>query len=218
MHSITDNAVPAALLRDIRAAWPAEDDPRWLRYSSPGEIKLAMRDDLPPVFSAALAGIDWQCPAGLVTDPSRHGAGLHHMPAGGRLDCHLDCDRHPATGFRRAVNAILFIDDFLPSWGGDLMLYEPDLSGAAFHITPRAGRLVTFETSDDSFHGVPGPICGPIPRRSLAVYWWQPMDSDWQPKRARAQFVALQGEVPDAAKDTWRKLRCQQPVLCVATR
>ena len=138
-------------------------------------------------------------------DISRHGAGLHMLPVGGFLDPHLDCDRHPSTGYRRAQNAILFLDDFLPEWGGDLHLYDPDLSGNGTRITPKAGRVVVFDCGDESYHGVPGPVCGPIPRRSLAVYWWEPVD--WTPKRPRAQFVALANETPNQEKDAWRIAR-----------
>lgn len=205
MYSVKDNFLPMDLISDLQAYWPREDDSRWLRYRSPGEIKLTMRDNLPPFFADTMLAIDRHCPSHLRADTTRHGAGLHHMPIGGFLDPHLDCDVHPFTGHRRAQNAILFLDDFQPDWGGDLHLYDADLSGRADRITPRAGRLVVFECHDESFHGVPGPICGPIPRRSLAVYWWQPVA--WQAKRPRAQFVALANEIHNPEKDAWRIAR-----------
>lgn len=202
MHTVTDLCIEPQLKR-WQAAWPWNAN--WLRYDSPGECKLTLRDSIPETLSDALRWLDTLCPAGLVTDISRHGAALHMLPVGGFLDPHLDCDRHPATGYRRAQNAILFLDDFLPEWGGDLHLYDSDLSGKATRITPKAGRVVVFDCDDESYHGVPGPVVGPIPRRSLAVYWWEPVD--WTPKRPRAQFVALANETPNPEKDAWRIAR-----------
>ncbi|MCY2966098.1 MAG: 2OG-Fe(II) oxygenase [Planctomycetota bacterium] len=212
MHKVIDDALNPISVRAYQDAWPYES-PAWIRYDSLGEYKFALTRGIPDVLFGALQWLDQMCPATLQTDQYLHGAGLHHMPVGGRLDPHLDCDQHPITKFRRARNAILFLDDFESDWGGDLCLYDPDLSGRCERITPRAGRVVWFDCTDDSYHGVPGPICGPIPRRSLAVYWWEPID--WQPKRPRAQFVGLANETPDPEKERWRAARS---VASVAVR
>lgn len=177
----------------------------WLAYESPGERKQTLRDDIPAAHLEAIHWLNELCPLGLVPDKTLHGAGLHMLMPGGFLDPHLDCDVHPVTGYRRAQNAILFLDDFSTDWGGDLYLYDPDLSGWAKRITPKAGRMVVFDCDDKSYHGVPGPVCGPIPRRSIAVYWWEP--GQWTAKRPRAQFVALANETPNPEKDKWRLAR-----------
>jgi Rps23 Pro-64 3,4-dihydroxylase Tpa1-like proline 4-hydroxylase len=143
-----------------------------------------------------------------VTDPTLHGGGLHSIPDGGRLDVHLDCDRHPVTRYRRALNAILFLDNWEHAWRGNLNLYWSSLVRCV-SIAPAAGRLVLFETGDESLHGVPGPVKHPegFPRRSLAVYFWEPVAGD--ATRPRAQFVAMPGESPDPIRDAWRKERMQ---------
>ena len=202
MLGVTDYQIPE-LVRQCGDLWPWSG--QWLRYDSLGECKLALRVGIRRELAVALEWLDTLCPAGLVADLTRHGAGLHMMPVGGFLDPHLDCDRHPATGYRRAKNAILFLDDFEPDWGGDLCLYSADLSGECQRVTPKAGRVAIFDCDDASYHGVPGPIVGPIPRRSLAVYWWEPID--WPAKRPRAQFVALANEKPNPEKDQWRIAR-----------
>ena len=74
-------------------------------------------------------------------------------------------------------------------------------------IHPHFNRLVIFETSDRSYHGVPHKIRAPtgIYRRSLATYWWEP--GDWFCKRKRATFMALPN-VPDTEdKKAWRRER-----------
>lgn len=129
------------------------------------------------------------------------------MPSGGWLDVHLDCDRHPQTGYRRAVNAILFLDDWLPEWGGQLELWAADRSRCDVAITPGPNRLVIFRCDDVSYHGIPRPISCPPERwrRSLAVYWWEP--SVGPAIRPRAEFVSVAGETSDPAKDAWRRKR-----------
>jgi Rps23 Pro-64 3,4-dihydroxylase Tpa1-like proline 4-hydroxylase len=130
---------------------------------------------------------------------------MHHTPCGGFLDAHLDCDRHPRTGFRRAVNVILFFDDFVPADGGALRFWRPDLSTPAIEVFPRANRLVAFECGDVSYHSVSESR---KPRNSLAVYWWEPEILSVA-KRPRALFVATRDETPDPAKEAWRKDRAQ---------
>ena len=106
-------------------------------------------------------------------DPTLHGGGLHVTGPGGRLQVHLDYDRHPILkGKRRAINLIGFIhDEWYPEWGGDLVLCDSN-GVVAKRFYPKPGRLVAFETSDVSFHGVePITKSHPVERVSVAVYF-----------------------------------------------
>lgn len=208
LHWTHGGIIGPELIDAAREAWPGPEWPGWLTYDSPGERKRAARDGLPGPLVDLLERLQSLCPVGLVTDETLHGAGAHEIPPGGWLAVHLDCDVHPRTGYRRAANAILFLDDWRTGWGGDLCLYAADLLTCE-RITPRAGDVAVFECSDLSFHGVPGPAIHPegLPRRSLAVYFWEPVD--WTPRRRRAQFVAMPGEPADAARDAWRAERCK---------
>ena len=97
------------------------------------------------------------------------------MRPGDYLRMHLDADRHPLTGLERRANAILFLTG---DCGGPLILGESP-------VQPTPGRLVLFETTDESWHGVPGPITGA--RLSLSSYWWGlPRGAA---KRGRAEFA-----------------------------
>lgn len=139
------------------------------------------------------------CPEGLVTDPLRHGGGAHLTT---RLDVHLDCDAHPTYGFRRAANAILFLDTLHE---GPLELWNADMSACVAQIYPTRGRLAVFEVTGDAYHGVPQEARSP--RRSLATYWWDPTQTPHE--RPRAKFVARPGDPPDPEKDRWREERSQ---------
>lgn len=149
------------------------------------------------------------CPKHLVAKPDELLSNeLHMMPNDGLLDLHLDCDVHPRTKHRRAVNAILFLNDgWNPDWLGQLEFWDP-IDGLIAAITPAFNRLVVFETNEFSYHGVPRPMRAPegVWRKSMAVYWWLPPDGK-EPKRPRAQFVALPGEPIDEEKARWRQQR-----------
>ncbi len=106
----------------------------------------------------------------LEDDPTLHGGGLHVMAPGGRLAVHLDYDRHPVYHLprRRALNIVAFLHPAWQSaWGGALQLCDP-LGEPVVSIEPAPGRLVAFEVSDLSYHGVE-PVTGPAERVSVAL-------------------------------------------------
>jgi hypothetical protein len=110
------------------------------------------------------------------------------------------------TGFRRAMNAILFMDDWSSSWGGALELWSELRIEAC--IYPGHNRLVVFETDDRAFHGIPRPMTAPpgVWRRSFAVYFWEP--GSWSCLRPRAKFMCLPGEYITPEKKAWQSERC----------
>jgi hypothetical protein len=58
--------------------------------------------------------------------------------------------------------------------GGQLELWNHDMSEAVVSVMPELGQVVIFSTNDTSFHGLPDPIqCPPKQsRRSLAFYYF----------------------------------------------
>jgi len=201
-----DDAFPAEMVEEAAKAFPRPEWDGWVRYDSPGERKLAGNERVPPACAQLIGAMNAQRPEGLVTDPSMHGAGMHMMPSGGWLDLHLDCDAHPRTRYRRAVNAILFLDPWHDSWGGALEFWTREKMVAS--VTPQRNRLVVFEVSDASIHGIPRPIASPeyAWRRSLAVYWWEPKVV-MTPSRPRAEFMTMPGEAADPEKEKWQRER-----------
>jgi hypothetical protein len=138
----------------------------WVRYDSVLEAKRTTRR-LTPECAALMTAMQVMCPADLATDATLHGGGMHEIQPGGWLSTHLDCDRHPVSGYRRAWNAILYLTT---CEGGELELREVPTAEPT-RIDAVASRLVLFETSDTSWHGV-ATVNGTIARRSLACYWW----------------------------------------------
>lgn len=176
-------------------SWPAPDWPHWLQYNQTTQKKRScavpavMPDSIRILLRRLLA-----VPAGellelghLEPDHALHGAGLHSMYAGDKLGVHLDCDTHPMMPWRRRANAILFLSRWNPQHGGALRLLESQSSVNGMSIMPVANRLVLFECSDQSFHGVDVLAQSAPCRMSLACYFWS--QADGTESRRRAQFI-----------------------------
>lgn len=100
------------------------------------------------------------------------GGGMHQSGPGAHLDTHVDFDRHPDTGWRRAVNLLVYLNHgWREEWGGCLELGEKPV-----RIAPEFNRTVVFRCSDHSWHGHPVPVADGHIRRSLAVYYYDPLD------------------------------------------
>jgi hypothetical protein len=135
---------------------------------------------------------DWNSILGypVIDDPTMHGGGIHVTEPGGWLGTHLDYARHPKLpDKRRALNLIAFVHpEWRAEWGGELELCDP-MGEPAVRIEPKPGRLVAFEVSDLSYHGVAPTACVAAERVSLAVYYLaEATDAD---TRMRAMFLPV---------------------------
>jgi Rps23 Pro-64 3,4-dihydroxylase Tpa1-like proline 4-hydroxylase len=116
--------------------------------------------------------------APLYGDAGLVGGGLHEIYPGGYLNIHTDFNFHPVTKKHRRLNILVYLNEaWQDGWQGHLELWPEDNSACAVKMTPLAGRMVLFETSEVSFHGHTHPLACPsgITRRSLAAYYY----SDW---------------------------------------
>lgn len=176
------------------ASWPG-----WIRYENSLEQKVVCDDvtKMPgPHFAAVLS---MQSPRflgwlealtsinHLTADPSLRGGGMHLMKRGDRLACHIDYKYHPTLHLERRLNAILFLNaKWNESWGGALELWDSEARHVVRRVFPAFRRLVIFECSDTSFHGVTFPVSCPedVRRETLAIYYLTPPVG-----RKRALFV-----------------------------
>jgi len=100
--------------------------------------------------------MDWSIRFGaeLKVDPLMHGGGIHAMEPGGWLQVHLDYAKHPILRVERRLNIIAFLhSSWKKEYGGQLLLCDP-MGNVAKEIEPTPGRVIAFETSDESYHGV----------------------------------------------------------------
>ena len=129
----------------------------------------------------------------LEVDHGLHGGGMHTHPKGGKLNVHLDYHTHPKlTHLKRNLNLIIYLNKgWEESWGGHLQLWDHNEEtnqpkSCVSVVEPRFNRAVLFDTTQNSWHGLPEPFNCPDGqmRKSLAVYYLTPATSEVGRKRA----------------------------------
>lgn len=199
---VLDDFLPFDEAEALRAAWPSRR--AWYVYDSPLERKLAWPHvhDLPEVFQDTfrrliappfmrrlekITGL-----RNLIADPSFRGGGLHCIRPGGHLDVHTDFNLHSETGWKRVLNLIVWLvdDDF--DGGGDLELWDADMTRCVRRIAPVFNRCAIFRVDGIANHGHPDPLQGDKERRSMAVYYYQLADGDEE--RVSTQFKRRPGD------------------------
>ena len=189
-HIVIDDFFEPVIALGLAEEFPAFDSPIWAEYNNPIEIKkLCNRWDKFPrltysVFNflnspAFVAHMGTLVGEQLYPDPGLNGGGWHTHKAGGKLNTHLDYSIHPKLGLERRVNIIVYVQpDWKPEFGGALGLWAPNQDGdgpgeLAVEIPCSFNRAVIFDTSQNSWHGLPEPVRSPegINRNSIAAYF-----------------------------------------------
>lgn len=198
-HLQSDGLFDPVFLDEVLREFPDKAHPDWKTYdaehekgkqeggarmwgpSTQGIMHYLMEDEGWLGFLETLTGIE-----GL--EASSWGGGYHQILEGGRLDLHVDFNKHPEVDLYRRVNVLLFLNRGWESGdGGELVLARRDTSQTVLvgedgplaeppmvytTVEPAFNRLVVFTTGEDHWHGHPNPWHGSSPRRSLAVYYY----------------------------------------------
>jgi len=192
-HVVIDNAIDSMALRTLVSKYPSVSEKKWWVYDNALERKYAFNDLTQldnefstffaevnsPEFVAQLgriAGLD-----NLVPDNALQGGGLHQIVRGGKLDVHEDFNVHHALKAFRKLNMIVYLNEgWDASWGGDLQLWNADMTKCEKSVLPMFNRLVLFRTDMKSNHGHPDPLACPenMTRQSLATYYYVPMTDE----------------------------------------
>ena len=121
-------------------------------------------------FLEAMTGIE-----GLLPDPYFVGGGFHEIQRGGKLDVHSDFNIHKRLNLVRRLNLLIYLNkDWDPSYGGDLELWDADMTKCQVRVPPVFNRAVIFSTDKNSLHGHPDPLNCPEgrARQSIALYYY----------------------------------------------
>lgn len=218
-HAIIDNFLTSDVFRAVVEEFPSYGDPAWLAYASPLEQKKALNvwDKFgtvtyrlfaflnAPMFVRQLERLA-ECT--LYPDAGLSGAGLHCHARGGKLNVHLDYDTHPKLPLQRKLNLIIYVSPtWEDAWGGALELWSHDdvrhqPQSCRTKISVRPNRAVIFDTTQNSWHGLPEPLsCPPhVTRNSLAVYYLS--DPQKTTTRRKALFAPYKEQVNNAAIQT----------------
>jgi hypothetical protein len=164
----------------------------------------------------ALAGIP-----GLSADPGMAFAGIYVTPPGGWQRVHEDFSQHPRTRLWNRVAVLLYISEWQPGDGGELELWDGSVSGPPVLVEPLSGRMVIFETSARTLHGIRAVVAGSRSRLALGARYYAPTPPDTTPRRLLSKTVRRPGErlidvlptIPEALKLLWRLdgMRRDQP-------
>lgn len=215
-HIVVDNFFEESVARALADEFPKFDDEIWFEYQNAIELKKASNNwnafpkntytafqllnsaDFCEFLSRELYGSSILFP-----DPGLHGGGWHIHGVGGKLNTHLDYSLHPKMSLQRRVNIIVYMNpDWRTDWGGQLGLWgnasEKVPGKLEKSIVPLFNRAVIFDTTCNSWHGLPEPIsCPPNQyRKSIAVYYLCEPEGDVS-SRGRALFAPTQEQKSD---------------------
>ncbi|MGH9227688.1 MAG: 2OG-Fe(II) oxygenase [Acidimicrobiales bacterium] len=144
----------------------------------------------------------------LLADDQLVGGGLHQTGPRGRLDVHVDFNLIEERSLHRRLNILVYFNEgWDPAWGGQIELWNRDVTECVRSYDPVFNRCLIFETSEISFHGVPEVRCPhDVVRRSFAAYYYTAAPPDgWDGTRHSTVFRAR----PDEAVKG-RLMRVQQ--------
>ena len=118
---------------------------------------------------------------GLTPDPYFLGAGFHETRNTGYLSIHADFNHHKPMNLERRINVLIYLNkDWKPEYGGQLELWNDDVSECVTSVLPVFNRCVIFNTTSRSWHGNPNPVNHPADdtRKSIALYYYTATWSD----------------------------------------
>lgn len=187
-HLVVDGVLRPEAFARAAAEFPGLRDEFWAGYLHVNETKYSntQPDTWGPTLTAVakefcspefvayleeLTGIE-----GLLPDWSMDGGGLHQTMTGGHLNIHADFSTHHVyENWARRVNILLYLnEEWREEWGGELELWDADMTAKQAGVKPAGNRMLVFTTSLDSFHGHPDPLTCPddVARRSMALYYF----------------------------------------------
>lgn len=190
-HVVIDDFLKKDVIASLADEFPLFDDEVWHTYNNPLEVKKTCNDwnkfgkatyNFFHIFNkqetsqklAEALGLTYE----LFPDPGLNGGGMHIHKAGGKLNTHLDYSVHPKLALQRRINIIIYLNkDWDTSWNGALGFWgnesQRQPGDLIKKIDPIYNRAVIFDTSMNSWHGLPEPVRCPAnnARKSLAIYY-----------------------------------------------
>jgi Rps23 Pro-64 3,4-dihydroxylase Tpa1-like proline 4-hydroxylase len=202
---VIDNFLRDDYAEEIHNLFPTNYD-NWYKYTNPLEVKFAydninsLDENVKNYFyylsSNHIIDLIKEITniKNIEHDEYLHGAGLHSHPKHGRLNIHLDYEKHPISGKERRINIIYFsTKNWDPLWNGANELWDKNVTKCVKKTDVKFNRAIIFRTNEISWHGLHEKIvCPPgIYRKSLAYYYVSELDTK-KPEseyRKKAKFV-----------------------------
>tara|TARA_B100000767_G_C19765037_1_gene537119 strand:+ start:1747 stop:2529 length:783 start_codon:yes stop_codon:yes gene_type:complete len=190
-HLVVDNFFVDEVAEQLEKDFPDFDDNSWFEYGNALEVKKTCNswNFFPKLTYQAFMHLNSQGFTStlsnylfddirLSSDGGLNGGGWHIHKSGGKLNQHLDYSLHPKLNLQRKVNIIVYLNsNWESSWGGNLGFWGNESSkkpGLLIkEVEPLFNRAVIFDTTCNSWHGLPGLLNCPETefRKSMAVYY-----------------------------------------------
>jgi hypothetical protein len=135
---------------------------------------------------------------GLLADDQLIGGGIHQTGPRGHLDVHVDFNYLKDRQLHRRLNILIYLNkDWRPEWGGNIELWDKDVTICRHSFSPVFNRCVVFETNDISYHGVTAVTCpeGRTRRSFAAYYYTREAPAHWTGEFHSTLFKARPDEV-----------------------
>jgi hypothetical protein len=202
---VIDNFLKKKVWGKIEEEWPGNDDPRWFRgrpeidgkrnILEQGMLAISSLDKMPPFISEIVSyfhspdftkivlqitGME-----GLEPDSTMRWSGLRVMLPDSFQLIHSDARKNPFNGKNKKLTLLYYLNEgYKDSDEGSLEIWDDSMQNCAHKIKPLHNRLVIFENSDSSYHGV--PVVNSIRRAiTFSLLANEPADN-----RSKALFVA----------------------------
>lgn len=156
-----------------------------------------------------------------IVSDDKLGCGVHQGKDGSFLDVHVDFNMHHKINKYRRLNLLIYLnkDWKTEEYGGELELWNPDMTECVHKIAPLFNRAVIFETNSYSYHGY-GKISLPEneTRKSFYTYFYTDEQGNQKsyhdttfktrPDEATSKKVktALKENIKNGVKKTFNKL------------
>ena len=215
-HCVIDDFFELEIAKNLEKDFPDYNSDFWFKHNNAIEVKKLSNNwnIFPPttyqVFSylnstkfISILEKSISINTKLYSDIGLNGGGWHIHKQGGKLNTHLDYSVHPKLNLQRKLNIIVYLNsNWESSWGGSLGLWgneSPIKPGNLIKtITPKFNRAVLFDTTQNSWHGLPDPIQCPKDeyRKSIAIYYLCDLPPNIS-KRGRALFSPTENQKND---------------------
>jgi len=215
-HCVIDDFFELEIAKNLEKDFPEYNSDFWFEHDNAIEVKKLSNNwnVFPPttyqVFSylnsskfISILEKNISISTKLYSDIGLNGGGWHIHKPGGRLNTHLDYSVHPKLNLQRKLNIIVYLNsNWETSWKGSLGLWgneSPIKPGKLIKtITPKFNRAVIFDTTQNSWHGLPELVQCPEGecRKSIAIYYLCDLPPNI-PKRERALFSPNENQKTD---------------------
>tara|TARA_B100000242_G_C43053708_1_gene492524 strand:- start:594 stop:1367 length:774 start_codon:yes stop_codon:yes gene_type:complete len=214
-HCIIDNFFEKKIALKLESEFPDFNSKVWHRYDNAIEIKKVCNNwnDFPELTYQVFNYLNSEeflkfltnkiSKKKLYSDIGLNGGGWHIHKKGGKLNQHLDYSLHPKLGLERKLNIIIYLNsNWKKEWKGNLGFWSNESNkepgNLVREIEPKFNRAILFDTTQNSWHGLPEPVNCPKGeyRKSLAIYYLC-KPSKKTDKRGKALFAPTEDQKND---------------------